>query len=253
MILRRLLADGQDPTAAPPSVDVADSASRDTLRRWYAQPAARWLRLNLIASVDGSARGVDGTSETLSNSADRAILGVIRSLADVVLIGAETLRAEGYLLPRRSQLAVLTRTGELAGAGPQPGRQHPPVLVLGPASAESRARATLDGVDVEFIALAEGGGGVDPGAAIDALRDQGAESIVCEGGPRVAAAMLDAGLVDEICLATSPKLTGTAAPALGAPSPRELRLEQLLADETGGLYARWIIGPGEGAGRRATR
>ncbi|MET0303205.1 MAG: dihydrofolate reductase family protein, partial [Microbacteriaceae bacterium] len=92
------------------TVDPRSADGRASIEEWYRPPRTPWLRLNLIASVDGSAAGADGTSDTLSNPDDRAILGVLRSLADVVLIGAQTLRAEGYLLPRRSRLAVLTRS-----------------------------------------------------------------------------------------------------------------------------------------------
>lgn len=226
--------------------------ARERIAGLYAPPRQDWLRLNLIASVDGSATGADGTSETLSNPADRRILGVIRSQADVVLIGAQTLRAEGYLLPRRAHLAVATTTGELGGA-------HPPrpaagasddepaartsVLVLGPAAVEERARATMTAAEVEFLPVEPRGDG-RPSAAdlLAALRAHGARSIVCEGGPALAGQVLATGQVDEICLSTSPRIAATGLSVFGAESAaaQELLLGGLLVDEAGGLYARWL-------------
>jgi riboflavin biosynthesis pyrimidine reductase len=231
-------------------IDVAGEGARDAMRGWYAVPDVDWLRCNLIASVDGSAAGADGTSETLSNPADRAILGAIRSLADVVLVGAETIRAEGYLLPRRSRLAVLTRSGDLTGArvgpvdGPErgtaAGAPRPELVVLGPASAEARARATAPDADIVFHAT-PGAGAASPTDVVAILRGAGMRSIVCEGGPSLVAQLLDAGLVDELCLSTSPQLAGTGLPVLGAPPPRRLALGHLLVDDAGGVYARWRV------------
>lgn len=233
MRLTRLL-----PPGAP--FDTAEPDARARLRQLYALPRTDWLRLNLIAGVDGGARGSDGTSATLSNTADRAILGAIRSLADVVLIGADTLRAEGYLLPRSARLAVLTGTGELAPTGSRSGPHPRPVLVIGPAAAEQRARLTLTDAPIEFVAL-PGARSVDPTHVIAALRERGARSIVCEGGPSLAAQLLDADLVDELCVSTSPRLTGGELPMLGGAGRRDLELHGLLADERGGVYARWSV------------
>ncbi|WP_181134458.1 dihydrofolate reductase family protein, partial [Rathayibacter sp. AY1D5] len=69
----------------------------------------------MIASVTGSSTGSDGTSETLTNRVDRTILGVVREQADVVLVGAASVRAEGYRVPRRVPLAVVSASGDLAG------------------------------------------------------------------------------------------------------------------------------------------
>lgn len=234
-------ADSTATTDRPAEIDTAAAEAREAIRILYAPPQRHWLRLNLIAGVDGGARGSDGTSSTLSNHADRAILGAIRSLADVVLIGAETLRAESYLVPRAARLAVVTTGGELSPTGTGSGtRTEPPrVLVLGPATAEERARATVTDAEVEFVAL-PGTGRVSMDAVVRALRCRGAASVVCEGGPRLAAQLLDAGLVDEICLSISPRLTGGELPVLAGARARELRLAGLLADDSGGLYARWL-------------
>src|ERR1043165_7544267 len=53
------------------------------------------VRLNMIASVDGST-AVDGLSGGLGGPADRKVFAALRSLADVVLVAAGTVRAENY-------------------------------------------------------------------------------------------------------------------------------------------------------------
>ena len=228
MILERLY---------PGPTETIDGDDRERLRELYRPPRADWLRLNLVASVTGAAMGSDGTSETLSNPADRRILGVIRELADVVLIGANSLRTEAYLHPRRSRLAIVTFSGNLAGHR----MPDSAPIVLCPPSAVDRVRTDLP--EAEIIELAPVGDALPAGAVIAALRDTGLASIVCEGGPSLAAQLIDAGLVDEFCLATSPRLGGRPFPVTGsaAIAEREVSLAQLLRDESSGLYARWIF------------
>jgi riboflavin biosynthesis pyrimidine reductase len=221
----------------PGPPETIDGDDRDRLRELYRPPRAEWLRLNLVASVTGAAMGSDGTSETLSNPADRRILGVIRELSDVVLIGAQTLRTEAYLQPRRSRLAIVTFSGNLTGHR-MPDAE--PIVICPPAAVD-RVRADLPGA--EIIELAPVGGALPSSAVIAALRERGLASIVCEGGPSLAAQLIDAGLVDEFCLATSPRVGGTPFPVTGttAIAERAVSLEQLLRDETSGLYARWLF------------
>ena len=241
MILTRI-----HPAAGVETIDLGTAESRDRLLDLYRPPARRWLRLNLITSVSGSAGGSDGTSETLTNPADRRILGVIRELADVVLIGAESLRREGYLLPSRSRLAVVTGSGDLTGHRLAPEIEAGRMLVLCPASAVDAVGASLDGRAVEIVVVADVAGRLPITGIVDALALRGHLSIVCEGGPRLAAQLVAENLVDEVCLSTSPTIGGTALPLLaGAESEtRALELSQLLVDDSSGLYARWAVARG---------
>jgi riboflavin biosynthesis pyrimidine reductase len=224
----------------PGASELIDPENRQRLLELYRPPRADWLRLNLIATVTGGAGGSDGTSETLSNPVDRRILGVIRELADVVLIGAESLRAEGYQHPRRSRLAVVTLSGNLTGHRIEAPEGAAPI-VLCPSAASARVLADLPGA--EIVELEAGAAGIPAAAIIGALRARGLSSIVCEGGPSLAAQMLDAGLVDEFCLSTSPIVGGVPFPVTGraAIDERAATLTQLLVDGASGLYARWQL------------
>lgn len=238
MILTRI-----HPAGAAETIDLDDPRSRDRLLELYRPPAGAWLRLNLITSVSGSAGGSDGTSETLTNPADRRLLGVIRELSDVVLIGAESLRREGYLLPSRSRLAVVTGSGDLSGHRLSPEIETGRMLVLCPASAVDAARASLGGRNVEIVVVADVGGRLAVADIVDALHQRELLAIVCEGGPRLAAQLVAGQLVDEVCLSTSPTIGGTSLPLLvGAEAQtRSLELGQLLVDDVSGLYARWTV------------
>jgi len=239
VILRRVFPEPGDP------IDTDAEGTRARIAGLYQPGADEWLRLNLVHSVDGSARGADGTSHELSSKADRAVLGAIRSLSDIVLIGAETLRAESYLLPQTQRMAVLTGSGDLTGAKTKEPLPEDRILVIGPASAEARARETFV-TAFTFVALpddeADADRELDVHAVIDVLRAHDAPRIVCEGGPHLAQQLLAARLVDEICLTTSPTLVGGAFPVLGsaAIAEQDLHLGQLLVDDAGSIYARWF-------------
>ena len=237
MILRQL-----HPTPGEP-IPVGEPDTRDRLRELYRRsPDAAGIRVNLVASVDGSARGDDGTSESLSSRADRAVLGAIRAESDVVLIGAASMRAEGYLLPRTARLAVLTSSGDLSSADTRDAADPERLLVLAPESARTRVAETLAAPHRFLPHPADDMGRVNPR---DAIRELAAIAprIVCEGGPALAAELVAAGLVGELCLSTSPRLVGAALPVLGARAHAavDLALESLLVDDAGGLYARWLV------------
>lgn len=220
------------------SVDLGDPASRDRLLDWYRPDRDEWLRLNLVGSVNGSAAGPDGTSETLTSATDRRILGVIRELSDVVLVGAASVRAEGYQVPRRALLAVLTASGDLSGHRLEPD-QAGRVIVVCPASAAERAAKSVPGARV--LTVADSDGRIAPEDVIAALRGAGCAGIVCEGGPGLAALFLEAGLVDDVCLTTSPVLRDVSLPLFGhGPlSEHPLALRHLAVDEGGFVFSRW--------------
>ncbi|MCU1571175.1 MAG: pyrimidine reductase [Naasia sp.] len=223
---------------AAESRDSEDPGLRDWLREVYALESPGTVRLNFVASLNGSAVGEDGTSESLSSRLDRTILGVVRRGADVVVVGARTVRREGYISPRHSRLAVVTRSGHLGGH--RLAESDVPPLILGPPSALARAAEELAGLAYEPIPLQSDA--LDPVEVLAGLRAAGLSSVVCEGGPTLAAAFLDAGLVDELCLTTAPKLRAPGLPLFPRlAETHSARLASLLADEDGYLYARWSL------------
>lgn len=237
MILRRLVPD------ADVSVDVGAADARERIIELYKPARPDSVRLNLIGTVSGAATGPDGTSETITNPVDRMILRAIRSLADVILVGAASVRAEGYFVPRTAALAVVSRSGDFSGHALARNDQHGPLLVLCPGASVDRARETAGDDGVRVVAVPDSGGSLAADAIIAALRGEGYSSIVAEGGPAIAAHLVAGGVVDELCLTTSPQLNGAVVPLFGSSefAPIPLTLNQLLIDDSGTTYARWDV------------
>ena len=76
----------------------------------YAYPSGPWLRANMVSSVDGAA-SLDGVTQGLSSKADRRLFALLRTLADVIVVGAATVRAENYAAVRQHELWPDLRPG----------------------------------------------------------------------------------------------------------------------------------------------
>ncbi len=210
----------------------------------YPVPAGPYLRVNMVASVDGSA-AVAGRVGALSGPADDAVLHVLRGFADVILVGAGTIRAEGYgpiLLPPDEQhrreaaghsplppLAIVTRSLDLDLTAPLFTAAISRPLILTTASAPAdRRTAAGDVADV----ITAGTDRIDMAVAVDALVERGLRRILSEGGPHLLAELYTAHKVDELCLTISPRITCgqelsiTAGPPL--PQPAGLHLAHIL-------------------------
>jgi hypothetical protein len=85
----------------------------DQLANRYAWPEGTHVRLNMVVNHEGHSVGPDGTSASLSSAQDRRLLRLIRSNADVVISGGASIRAEGWFLPPRGVLAVVSQSGDL--------------------------------------------------------------------------------------------------------------------------------------------
>ncbi|MBM7172670.1 dihydrofolate reductase family protein, partial [Streptomyces sp. G44] len=114
-----------DRTAGAGTTGAADARewTLDELADAYAYPAeppsgpVTWLRANMVSTLDGAAQH-DGRSQPISNDTDMRIFGTLRALADAVVVGAETVRAEGYR-PARAREAFAARRAA-AGQTPAP-------------------------------------------------------------------------------------------------------------------------------------
>ena len=96
------------PLALPHLSDLSD----DELARAYAPLAEPWLRVNFVSTVDGAAQGEDGLSKSINNPADKRVFDTLRRHADCLVVGAGTLRTEGYDVPRLP-LVVVSRSGDV--------------------------------------------------------------------------------------------------------------------------------------------
>jgi riboflavin biosynthesis pyrimidine reductase len=194
--------------------------------------------------VDGAA-AVEGRVGVLSGTADQVLLHELRALSDVLLVGAGTIRAEGYGPIRLSEeqqrrrtsggqepvprLAVLTGSLDVDLAGPvfTHATARPLILTTSRAAATRRAEAAAV-ADVVVV----GEQSVDLPTAVSTLARRGLSRVLSEGGPRVLAQLFAADLVDELCLAVAPVVTAgtdlriTAGPPLA--NVKQLGLVQVL-------------------------
>jgi riboflavin biosynthesis pyrimidine reductase len=224
-------------------------------------PPARWLRANMVESVDGAAT-VAGRSGGLSSDADEQVFAMLRAHADVILVGAGTARAEGYgpVRPESEGLrwawlregrapspaiAVVTRALDLDTGSPllTSAPPHARTIVITTQAAPADRRAAV-ARSTELIVAGEAS--VDLKAAVDSLAERGHQRILTEGGPHLLAQLAGAGLLDELCLTLSPVLAGPGADRIvagGLPMPgggtRPLTLAHVLADE-GYLICRYV-------------
>ena len=218
----------------------------------YLPPPGRHVRTNFVTTLDGAVE-LDGRSGSLGGPADRAAFMAMRAVADVVLVGAGTVRAERYgpvkldehVQERRAargqtplpRLAVVSARGDLDPGARVFKSDTPPILVTCVAAVE--ARPDLDAI-AEVIICGEGS--VDVKLAVEALTEAGLTRILCEGGPTLFWSLLEAGLVDEACLTFSPVIAGAGKRRLSGELPLETpaRFQLLgLLEGDGALLARY--------------
>jgi riboflavin biosynthesis pyrimidine reductase len=205
------------------------------IRRLYAYPDSPrpWVRTNFVATLDGGAFAEDGRSGTLGGDVDTRVFHVLRSLADVVVVGAGTARTEGYG-PDDVPIAVVSRTLDIPEQLVVPGQ----LVITSTDAPPDRLKRLRETVDV--IALGEGR--VDWVAVLDELADRGWHHVLCEGGPTLHGELIGLDLVDEVCLTVAPVLASGGAPRI-AHGPeavdRAMRLGHCITvDDV--LLTRWV-------------
>lgn len=234
--MRQLLPDVVDPvdlTALYGDVPAASS-----------RPA---VRLNMIASIDGATE-VAGKSGGLGGKPDSEVFHVLRSLAEVILVAAGTVRSERYG-PSRTPIAIVTRScaldwdSALFTEALQGAAARPIVVTVAAAPREelSRARAVAD-------VVVAGERDVDLAATLHALGERGFDAVLCEGGPTLNGQLAAAGLIDELCLSVSPMVVGggakrvLAGPSLAPPAEGGERTDwrlRSLCEQDGFLFLRY--------------
>ena len=237
---------------APEPITGAPYAPAD-IAAGYAWPDGPWTRAMMLTTLNGAIAGADGLSGSISSETDRLIFAQVRRMADAILVGAGTIRAERY----NPMLAYPEFQEARAAAGQQPApvvaivshsldlpwqdglfhesAQQPIVLtgVHDPNSpALQLARAHADVIEIS---------GIDAAAMIGALRDRGLDRILCEGGPSLLTRLIEADLIDEYDVSVAPILTGRGYGIVDGPpaAARRLRLAQAIAAD-GFIFAKYL-------------
>ncbi|MCL2533596.1 MAG: pyrimidine reductase family protein [Nocardiaceae bacterium] len=247
------LTGAEGSTRRPPEL------SDDDLRSLYGYPGdpdRPWVRVNFVSSIDGAV-AVEGASAGLGTPADKRVFGVLRELADVIVVGAGTARTENYggahtdpdLARRRREsglsevppIAVVTASGRVDPTSRLLTDTVVPPLVLTSARADTDNLARLRdaGARVEIVSDSA----VPGTAVVAALQRRGLRRVLCEGGPGLFGTLTADGVVDELCLTTSPQLVAGAAGRIAispAAHPTPMTRAHVLGDDDGTLLTRWV-------------
>jgi 5-amino-6-(5-phosphoribosylamino)uracil reductase len=215
-----------------------------------------FVRVNMISSIDGAVT-VDGRSGPLGGDPDRRVFAVLRAWADVIVVGAGTMRAEGYGPVRldaeaqaareaRGQhaippIAVVSGSARFDYATPFfADAVVPPIIVT---TNERAAAIAGDAANVADV-VGAGTGEVDLGAVIQLLAQRGYPGMLVEGGPTLNGDLAAARVIDELCLTFSPRIVmGNGPRILAGPVmslPIAPHLVHLLEDD-GFLFARYAF------------
>ena len=190
------------------------------------------LYANFVATLDGAVAipSMPSSNEFVAgdSDADRFLMGLLRAFADVVLIGSGVLRASprGTWLPEKiyppaaaayaelrrelgsseaPEIAILTGSGSIDP-------EHPVLASRALVLTSSRGAVQLDGTLPEtarVLGLSDETE-IDPRFVVEALLERGHRRILCEAGPHTFGGLLEADVVDELFLTSSPLLVGEA-------------------------------------------
>src|SRR5947209_11469286 len=224
----------------------------------YPERDGTWVRANFIASIDGGATA-DGKTGTMAGPGDRLVFNLLRELADVIVVGAGTVRIEGYSgahvgaaqRQRRQargqsevpQLAIVTKSGRLDRDMTVFTRTEVPPLVLTSSGVAEETRRRVAGLCEVLDCSGGDPAKVDEAAVLQALTARGMRRILTEGGPMLLGAFVERELLDELCLTIAPYLVGglprritTGAGQLLTRMP----CAHVLGDDAGYLYTRYV-------------
>ncbi len=215
-----------------------------------------WVYTNMIASADGGT-AVDGLSGQLGGPADKAMFSALRSVADVIIVGAATARQERYRPAYTSDEIASERVSRGQAANPRvaivtrslnldldlPLFDDPELqpYVLTAASAPQDKRDELSEVAEVLIA---GESGVDLPSALRSLHELGVRTVLSEGGPSINGQLIADDVVDEWNLSLSPRLLGgdskrAAIGPLPEGPPEKMSLQRVWTDDDL-LFCRWV-------------
>lgn len=227
------------------------------LRRWPARapavhigprmPRSR-ITLKLATSLDGRIATASGESRWITGEAARAEVHKLRAAHDAVMIGAETARRDDPSLLARTEPApdhqpvrvVVTSALDIPTSGRLfEGPRLPPLIVFGGPDAPDDRRAALEaaGAQVEWAKLAPNGLSLID--VLEMLEAKDCESVLVEGGGRLAASLIAADVVDRIEWFRAPMVLG----AEGRPAVAALALAKLADAPTYRRVALRELGP----------
>ena len=210
---------------------------------WPLDGGEPWVRANMVMSLDGAIAGPDGRSKSISSPADRRLFALLREDADVLLVGARTVREENYG-PTTKPLAIVSATLDLPASlamFAEATKATPRPLLLASEAAIQQAPTDLaDRIDL----IPCGEHKVELADAIAVLAQRGLLRIHCEGGPTLLTGLLLAQQLNELLLTISPVLVGSPTHLVNEPLQHASAAQpQQVLTEAGSVFLRLLVGP----------
>ena len=213
------------------------------------------VTLKLAATLDGRTATATGESRWITGPAARRKVHALRLSHDAVMVGSGTALADDPDLtvrdmgadrqPVRIVLDRLLRHSPVSRLG-LTARAHPVWLMHG-ADAPASARQAWADTGAFLVEVPQTLGLIDLDAALRILAGKGLTRVLCEGGSTLAAALVKAGLVDDLALFTGAAMIGADGHAALGPlglealkdAPRPwLRETEVLGPD---LYSLWSM------------
>jgi riboflavin biosynthesis pyrimidine reductase len=214
-----------------------ESLTNQDLEELYRVPTTPWLRVNMVSTVDGSATGGSGLTGSINNEADKRVFHLLRRLADAIVVGAGTARAEGYR-PTDRPIVLVSRRADV----PERLREAEPGAVLMATTAHAEqleeARSVLGNDNV----LVLGSHRVDLVELKRRLAERGWNHLLSEGGPHLLHDLVAQGVADELDATFVPRLVSGQHPRITDGPDLDVPLElRLLLEADGTLIGRWLV------------
>jgi riboflavin biosynthesis pyrimidine reductase len=249
-------------TELGPSGNAFDTDDDARLAEFYTYPAAVddrcWVRANMISSLDGGATD-DGTAGGLAGPGDRALFARMRQEADVILVGASTVRIENYSGAQMSAaqrqdrqsrgqsevppIAVVTHSADFEHDAKLFTRAEVPPLIMTCTETADDARRRFSGAAEVIDASGPHADRVDPTTVLTILAERRLCRVLTEGGPSLLSLFIEHDLLDELCVTIAPILVGGLARRIASGpgvAHTRMRRSHLLTDDEGYLYTRYV-------------
>lgn len=213
--------------------DVARTLIEDFI--WSVEhPGTPFVTLKCAATLDGHIATRTGDSQWITNEQSRAFGHRLRHEADAILVGSGTLHADNPSLTARIKgeksvdpVRVILDTG--LGIRPDArvicqASDAPTIVIAGPDAPKERQSA-LEEKGVRVVRVEPGNLGLDLRDVMLKLGAMSITSLLIEGGGKVAASALNAGIVNKVCYFIAPKFLGgdDGIPVFSGKGPEYIR------------------------------
>lgn len=214
---------------------------------------ASGVRAIMVSTLSGSAT-ISGRSAELGNATDTSLLLGLREWADVIVVGAKTVRAEDYsgarpsaARPQPAPIAVVSASLEFDPESKFLTDYDTPPVFLTPSTAlaspeGARRAAALQERGFEVVDIGE----ATPQNVVEESRRRGWRKVSLEGGPGLLGSFIEADAVDQLYLTLDPHLSSRPELPVAAGANeivhRPMTLENVTADTDGTVFLRYARG-----------